>query len=387
LIKVLNVITDTNIGGAGNVLLNFMKKTDRSEFDHTVIVPKGAMLSPRLRKLEIRTVEMHGIEDRSFSTGAIGVLRRKYELIAPDVAHTHASLSARIAARLWGGCAVIHTRHCAYPQGRLKTSFPFKQVLGFMNNRLSDKIIAISPAARDNLTDTGTDPHKIVTMFNGVEAVRRLDSEEKAAVRSSLGIGDEFVCASIARLVPEKGHEYILNAAELLKDLPIRFIIAGTGPSECTLRIAAADRRLDNCIFTGFVSDIAPIENIMDLQLNASYGTETSSLSLLEGMSLGVPSVASDFGGNPYLVTDGENGLVVPKCNGAAMADAIRKLFSSPKTLAQMGKAALSAYEERFDATIMAKNIEQVYREAVVEKRKEENGKRKTVNGKQHEEN
>jgi len=39
LIKVLNIITDANIGGAGNVLLNFMRKTNRAEFEHTVIVP------------------------------------------------------------------------------------------------------------------------------------------------------------------------------------------------------------------------------------------------------------------------------------------------------------------------------------------------------------
>ena len=365
LIKVLNIITDTNIGGAGNVLLNFMKATDRAEFDHTVIVPVGSMLSQRLRELDIRTDEMPGIAEKSLSIGTVRAFRRKYEQIAPDIVHTHASLSARIAAKRWGKCMVVHTRHCAYPQGKLKTSFPVKQALGLMNNRLSDAIIAISPAARDNLVETGTDPKKIVTMFNGVEPARRLSDEEKAAVRASLGIGDEFVCAIIARLVPEKGHAYVLDAAEQLRDLPIRFVIAGTGTSEMTLKTAAAERGLDNCIFTGFISDIATIENIMDLQINASYGTETSSLSLLEGMSLGIPSVASDFGGNPYLVTDGENGLIVPKCDGAAIAEAVRKLHASPETLARMGESSATAYKERFTAAIMAKNIENVYHKIV----------------------
>ena len=368
MINVLNVITDTNIGGAGNVLLNFMKSTNRGEFEHTVIVPEGAMLTPRLHELDIRTVEMKGIAEQSLSIGSIKAFQNEYKLISPDVVHTHASLSARIAARRWGSCAVVHTRHSAYPQGRLKTSFPAKQALGFLNNRLSDVMIAISPAARDNLIDTGADPRKIITMFNGVEPVRRLDDAEKAAARESLGIGSEFVCASIARLVPEKGHRYILDAAEMLLNLPVRFIIAGAGPMESSLRAQADERGLVNCIFTGFVHDVAPIENIADLQLNASYGTETSSLSLLEGMSLGVPSVASDYGGNPYIVTDGENGFIVPQHDGAAIANAVRKLYENPEMLAQMGIKALSAYNERFNSSVMAANIEKAYREAISRK-------------------
>jgi len=366
LIKVVNIITDANIGGAGIVLMNFMRNTNRDEFDHTVILPENAQLSPLLHALEIDVVEMPGIAAKSFSLGAIGTFKREFSRLQPNIVHTHASLSARIAARLWSGkCAVVHTLHCAYPLSRIRTTFPLKQISGLVNNSLSDMIIAISPAARDNLTDTGTDLRKIVTMFNGVSPVRRLSDDEKSAVKSALGISDgQFVCAIIARLVPEKGHMYVLDAAEILRDLPISFVIAGTGPSETELRETAERRGLQNCIFTGFIEDIAIVENIMDLQLNASYGTETSSLSLLEGMSLSVPAVTSDFGGNPYLIADGQNGLVVPQHDGCAIADAILKLYENPETLARMGASALVIYNERFTAEIMAANIENVYRAA-----------------------
>jgi glycosyltransferase involved in cell wall biosynthesis len=235
-----------------------------------------------------------------------------------------------------------------------------------LNNRLSDVVIAISPAARDNLTDTGTNPDKIITMFNGVDPVRKLSDDEKSSTRASLGIPDEqFVCAIIARLVPEKGHACVLDAADLLRDLPICIIIAGSGPIESELRAAADARGLSNCLFTGFVSDIAVIENITDLQLNASYGTETSCLSVLEGMSLSTPAVVSDYGGNPYLVKDGENGLVVPMHDAAALASAIRKLYSDPELLVKMGNSALAAYNERFTSKRMTADIEQAYRTAI----------------------
>ena len=367
MIKILNIITDMNIGGAGNVLMNFMRHTDREEFDHTVIVPANAQLAPLLRDIGVNVVESASIVEKSLHLGAIGALRKELKRLDPDVVHTHASLSARIAARFSGKKrAVIHTRHCVFPQGRLKTSFPMKQALGFLNNRLSDLIISVSPAAGQNLIDTGTNPKKIVTVYNGVEPRRRLSDDEKSAVRASLGITDgQFVCAIIARLVPEKGHVYVLDAAEMLRDLPIRIIIAGSGPVETRLRSDADGRGLSNCIFTGFVEDIAAIENIMDLQLNASYGTEATSLSLLEGMSLGVPAVVSDFGGNPFIISNGDNGIVVPQHDGKALATAVRELYDSPETLARMGEAALTSYKALYTAGKMAKNIEQVYRDAM----------------------
>ena len=367
MIKILNIITDTNIGGAGNVLLNFMKKTDREEFDHTVIVPENARLAPLLRDLGVNVVEIAGIAEKSVSVRAFSTFIKIYKELRPDLVHTHASLTARFAAKLRRNkVTTVHTRHCFYPQGRLKTSFPIKHIIGFANNRLSDRMIAISPAVYDNLVETGADRGKIVTMYNGVEPIRTLSDEEKTAVRISFGINDsEFVCAVIARLVPEKGHRYILEAAGMLRDLPIRFIIAGEGPSGNGLRAAAGSLGLTNCIFAGFIGDISSIFNIIDLQLNASYGTEASSLSLMEGMSLGVPAAVSDYGGNPYLVTNGENGIVVPKQDSALLAGAIRSLYEDPETLLRMRENALRIYNERFTAAIMAANIEQVYREAL----------------------
>jgi glycosyltransferase involved in cell wall biosynthesis len=363
--RVLNVISDTNIGGAGLALINYLRYADRKEFTHTVAVPDGSMLLERLGNIGIDTVEISGIGERSLSVNAIAALRRLIKALGADVVHTHANLSARIAARLCGQCAIVYTRHSAFDLKPSSTAFPMRQLTGAANNALADVIIAVSPAARANLVDTGADPHKIFTMFNGVEPVRRLDERERGAVRESLGIGSgEFVCSIIARLEEVKGHRYVLEAAKLLDDLPIRVIIAGTGSAEGGLRALADELGLTKCVFTGFVSDIAGIENITDLQLNASFGTETSSLSLLEGMSLGTPAVVSDYGGNPHLITDGENGLVVPKKDARALADAIRALYNDGALLSAMSKKAYGAYIGRFTAERMASDIESVYRKA-----------------------
>ncbi|MDR2665443.1 MAG: glycosyltransferase family 4 protein [Oscillospiraceae bacterium] len=360
--RVLNVISDSNIGGAGLALINYLKFADRGGFSHTVAVPAGSMLLPRLHGIGIETAEIVGIGERSLSWKSISALRRLIKSLDSDIVHTHANLSARIAARLYGRCAVVYTRHSAFDLSRRSTAFPLRQISGAANNALADAIIAVSPAARANLVDTGVNPRKIFTMFNGVEPVRRLDERERLAVRESLGIsGGEFVCSIIARLEEVKGHRYVLEAAKLLDNLPIRFIIAGCGSEESGLRALADKLGLTKCVFTGFVADTAGIENITDLQLNASFGTETSSLSLLEGMSLGTPAVVSDYGGNPYLITDGENGLVVPKKDARALAGAVKRLYGNRALLSDMSKKAYEAYAGRFTAQRMAADIEGVY--------------------------
>ena len=82
---------------------------------------------------------------------------------------------------------------------------------------------------------------------------------------------------------------------------------------------------------------MAGLLNVLDVQLNASWGTEATSMALLEGMSLGLPTVASDYGGNPWVVRDGETGLIFPRRDPAALAGAMERLMNSPGERAAMG--------------------------------------------------
>jgi glycosyltransferase involved in cell wall biosynthesis len=362
-LRVISVISDSNIGGAGNVLVNFLKRADFDSFEHIVIVPTGAMLTPRIEALGVRVVEMPGIGERSFAPSQVSGFLRQFRQLKPDIVHTHASFSARIAARLYHKCAIVHTRHSVFPITPIYKRFFARKILGAVNTYLSDRVIAISPAARENLIDMGVARRKIIVMMNGVEPVAVISDEEKRAARVRFGSRPtEFICAIIARLEEVKGHIFVLEAARILRDKPIKFIIAGTGTMEEYLR--AVSRDMPNCVMAGFVSDINVLENIMDLQLNASYGTEASSMSLTEGMSLGIPAVVSDFGGNPSLITDGLNGIVVPQKDGAAMAAAILRLYSDKREYDTMSRLAHETFSESFTAEIMARNIEAVYYEA-----------------------
>ncbi|MDR2502526.1 MAG: glycosyltransferase, partial [Oscillospiraceae bacterium] len=177
--RVISVISDSNIGGAGNVLVNFMKFADKDKFLHTIALPQGSKLTEKLDSLGVETLEIPGIGEKSFDRRHVARFLRLFREKRPDIVHTHASLSARVAARLYGKCAIVHTRHSAFVIPAAAKKFPRRALSGFINSLFSDVIIAISPACYENLVDLGTDPRKIVTLQNGVEPQKRLTGAER----------------------------------------------------------------------------------------------------------------------------------------------------------------------------------------------------------------
>ena len=364
MIRVLNIISDTNIGGAGRVLINYLQYADREQFDTAVALPRGSLLKAPLEELHTTVYEVDGIADRSYDRGDVKVLRELIRRVDPDIVHTHGALSGRIAAKQCGK-KIVYTRHSAFPVPAKLRYPPGRWVNKWMNEHYADRIIAVSPAARDNLVDAGVSPGKITVVMNGVAPVPRTDPAEQAALRQELGLPPGAVVFGIlARIEPYKGHLHIVEAAQQLKGegRKLQVLIAGTGGYEEELRGEVSRRGLEDTVFfLGFQSDVAPVLSVLDVQLNASYGTETSSLSILEGMSMGLPAVVSSYGGNPWLIDDGEDGLIFPNRDSAALARCVARLMDEPDTLRHMGERAVEIFHRRFTGQIFAKNVEQVY--------------------------
>ena len=364
MIRVLNIISDTNIGGAGRVLINYLQYADREQFDTAVALPRGSLLKAPLEELHTTVYEVDGIADRSYDRGDVKVLRELIRRVDPDIVHTHGALSGRIAAKQCGK-KIVYTRHSAFPVPAKLRYPPGRWVNKWMNEHYADRIIAVSPAAAANLTDAGVSPRKITVMMNGVAPVERAGPETCRAFRAKYGLQEGvFTAGILARIEPYKGHLHIVEAAQQLKGegRKLQVLIAGTGGYEEELRGEVSRRGLEDTVFfLGFQSDVAPVLSVLDVQLNASYGTETSSLSILEGMSMGLPAVVSSYGGNPWLIDDGEDGLIFPNRDSAALARCVARLMDEPDTLRHMGERAVEIFHRRFTGQIFAKNVEQVY--------------------------
>ena len=365
MIRVLNIISDTNIGGAGRVVLNYLKFADRGRFEPLVALPQGSLLKPLVEKAGVRALEIDGIADRSYHKQDVVALKRMLRQIKPDIVHTHGCMSGRIAARQCR-IPVVYSRHSAFPVPSKLKYPPGRWVNKLVNEHYADRIIAVSPATRDNLTQGGISPKKITVVLNGVAPVARTTPQVQAALKHELGIPEgEVVFGILARLEDYKGHLYLVEAARQLKEkgrTGFTVLAAGTGPFEQQLVQGVNEAGVKDVVrLLGFRSDVAQLLNILDVQLNASYGTEATSMALLEGMSLGLPTIASDYGGNPWVVEDGNNGLLFPSQNANALAEAMERLLDHPEERRAMGERAREIYEQRFTGELFARNTEDVY--------------------------
>ncbi len=377
MIKVLNIISDSNIGGAGKCVLNFIKYCDRKKYSVKVVVPKGSLLKNEIEKLKIDVIEAEGITDKSLSLEGIKNLRKIIKRLNPDIVHTHGTMSGRIAAKI---CKkkIIYTRHSVFPVSD-RISHGIGMVINKkVNEFFAQRIIAVADAAKKNLTDGGISEDKIDVILNGVEPVVKADDEKIKSIKEKYNIlNGDFVIGILARIEPYKGHVYVIEAAEMLRDknIPIKVIIAGTGSYEKEIKKIIDDKKLnDTVIMAGFVNDVRGILSVMDVQVNASYGTEATSLSLLEGMSMGIPAVVSNFGGNPGVINDGENGFIFPLKNSTKLALCIKELYEDTNIYNYMAERSKEIFNQKFTAEIYAKNIENEYLLLMEDKK---NGKKK----------
>ena len=166
MIKIVNVISDTNIGGAGKCLINFCENYDKEKFDLSVILPKDSKLIEKLQGTDIKIIELDGLKDKSWDFKALFPLIKILKEEAPDVVHTHSSLTARLAARFVKDCKIVFTRHSVFPVSNWVKSLPGKWINKTINETLSDRIIAVAEAAKENLTDGGVSPDKIEALFS-----------------------------------------------------------------------------------------------------------------------------------------------------------------------------------------------------------------------------
>lgn len=366
MMKVIEAISDTNIGGAGRLLLTRLRNSNRGEVETEVILPRGSKLRERFEDIGVRTHSIDGCIDRSFDVRAIKDICKIIKTAEPDIVNTHGCMSARIAAWLSGVPIRIYTRHCTYPVPRLLRTPPIKQLVGGIGMMLSGTAIAVADAAKSDLVKMGFSEDRIKVIINGVDPLRKYTAEEREIARAELGLEGCFAVGICARLEPCKDHECFLRGARILlrEDERYRFVIIGDGPQNEELRRLSKALGIDDkVIFVGFTTEVERYMNCLDLNVNCSVGTETSSLALSEGMSIGLPSVASSYGGNPYMVRHGENGFIYTKGDPVEFAEMISRIACDERLYARMSQAARERYLCELNSGQMTSRTEELYGE------------------------
>lgn len=363
MIKVLHVISDTNVGGAGVLLCNLLTCADRKQFDISVALPRESALTPRIRALGIPVIPLFHGADRSADLCAIPEMMRVLRRVRPHILHTHSALYARIAGKLCATPVIVNTRHCADEAAHISK---IARLGGRLENHLGAHTIATADYVKDILTARGSDARRVTVIHNGSRPVPSINEGERDALANEIGIKrNRLVVGIVARLADGKGHGTFLRAAALClsKTEDMEFLIVGDGDRREALHRMAKDLGIAHRVhFLGFRADVGRVMNLLDVNVNCSLRSETSSLSLSEGMSLGVVPVVTDCGGNPFMTGFGACGAVFPVGDAVTLAKLLLWLTRHRERLSALSAACRVRFAEHFTAEAMTAKTETLYK-------------------------
>jgi len=158
------------------------------------------------------------------------------------------------------------------------------------------------------------------------------------------------VLTCVARLVPLKGHKHLLTAlTKLVREFPhLRCLVVGDGPSDRDLQELSRTLGLDSFVFfLGRRSDVPAILGVTDVFVLPSI-QEITPVAITEAQLAGVPVVATDVGGIPELIVNGQTGFLVPPESPDSIAEALRLLLHNPDLREQVAlRAWTAARQER----------------------------------------
>ncbi len=199
-------------------------------------------------------------------------------------------------------------------------------------------------------------------------------------IEEKYNLKDKNVIFFASRLSPEKGMEYLVEAADRID---AEIIIAGEGPKKKDLEEIIARKSLSNVHLLGYLmsEELIPFYYRADLFVSPSVVAEAFGLSILEAMAARTPVITTRKGALPLLVKDGRNGLFVKAKNASDIAEKCNIILGDKEMQKRMAKAAREDIEEKFTWRKVAERFEFLYKIVTGDYRRERREKNKE-NGK-----
>lgn len=257
-----------------------------------------------------------------------------------------------------------------------KTGHPFVDAIIELYDRTiervitrgSSKVILLSKHLFPRAAKLGVDKSKVDVIPAGVDYdffdPERPEVKNRAnLLRKELNIGDDIVIGYVGRLIPTKGVAHLILAVkQIQRENPnIVLLIVGDGPQREDLRIMSKDLRI-RAKFTGWQDETAPYYALMNVFALPSFSEGLPNV-VLEAMAMEKPIVATNIGGIPDLVKNGENGYLVPVRDHQQMALALRKLILDSDLRTSMGSLSRQKIERFFAWDAIVQKVEKIYDE------------------------
>ena len=335
---------------------------DRTRFDVSLVSLRKRDLSEE--PLESMGVDITYLEKSRFDPTTLGALLKVIDRRHIDILHLHgygATTFGRLAAAMRRIPAILHEH------ANLTDTPWFQKVADRLLAPYTDIAIAVSRSTAEFVINARQLPSsKVKVVYLGVplaEFARTRTDEEIADARRDLGLAPgDFAVGTITRLHESKGNSYLVDAAaEVIARRPnARFVLVGEGPLRPDLEAQAARLGLgDRFVFAGFQRDTARTLSAFDLSVFPSLW-EGTPLTAFEALASGNAIVATDADGLVDILTDGEDAVIVPKRNAAALAEKIVWAIDHPADRARLASAARVS-GRRYDVTLFVRKMERLY--------------------------
>ena len=366
--SILHVIDALNIGGAQELIVLLADKTPKSTYQTLVcVIQPDLTLKSRIESRGASVFCFNRSRPSIYHPGNfilyfysnirdIMSVCRQHRV---DVVHCHlsdAEFTGIPAGWLYGARRIISTVH--YPallpdrkSGDIRNYLRIAATRFLY--RLATAVVAVSDDVAQQLKNVFClAPSKIKVIINGidVEAIHR--TQPNPELMSSLCVlpGQRLI-TSVGRLMPPKGHGYLIAAMpHLVHQIDnVRLLLAGDGDLKESLEQLSLDLKVRDVIsFLGSRSDVPDILALSDVFVLPSI-SEGTSMALLEAMAGSKPIVATDIPGNRDVLRHEHNCLLVPPGNPEKLAEAISFLLNHPQIAAAYGRSAYQDVCQRFN--------------------------------------
>jgi glycosyltransferase involved in cell wall biosynthesis len=359
-----------NMGGAEGNLLNVITNINQNRFTYFLYTfqlefpMKGILEKKNIKCLQtLLPTTLKGL--LKFLTFSIEIRSKKVNIL-----HTYfegSDIWGTFLAKLAGIPVIISSKRDMGISKSKKILTAYRFINPFVT-----KIISVSEAVKRQVNlQEKVNLNKIVTIYNGVDSNKYINTNQKKALKLHLKLNTSAAIVGVlANIKPIKGIEYFIYAAsKVQKQFPhTQFIVIGVCLPNIEsityhnkLKSLIKELKLENSFFfLGGRSDIHEILSIMDVSVLPSL-SEGFSNTVIESMSVGKPVVVTDVGGNSEAVIHGKTGFVVPPRNINKLTEAISLLLADKKLAKSMGKAGRRRIKEHFSIEKMINEIENLY--------------------------
>jgi glycosyltransferase involved in cell wall biosynthesis len=237
-----------------------------------------------------------------------------------------------------------------------------------------DRVVAVGKSVRRALIDNeGIPARHVKVIYNGIPLDPFMrGAPDRGELRQEMQVGPhDFVVMQVARLDPLKDHPAALQVLErmLQRRHDARLVFVGEGPEFHSLLEMVRRRSLEPYVrFLGLRNDVPRLLAAADACILTSV-SEGIPLTLIEGMAAGLPVVATDVGGVPEVVADGQTGFLTPRGDHAAFCDRLLQLADSPALRMEMGRLGRERALRMFSESQMHAAYQRLYEEMLLGRR------------------